>query len=257
MSQRDPPDLLAPAAPPAEGTRAHAAADPLTDGAPAAQSEGVERPSAQAVRGEMPIGTPPPSGLTKKERDALFRHIYDREFTYVWHSLRRFGVWDRDLEDAAHDCFVVIHRRLDDYDRDRPLKPWLVGIAFRVASDFRRRAQHRREIVHDEVEAVDGRPGADTFVAERENREIVHEAMETLDSDRRAVFVLHELEGHPIPAVAEMLEVPLNTCYSRLRVARERFTAAVHRIQARRLNDATRREAATNAQRALKGGGTA
>lgn len=215
--------------------------DPLTDPSGGHQSRGVEQRASEAPAHDAAEpsenaslkASDPVVGMTKKERDALFRQIYDREFNYVWHSLRRFGVWDRDLEDAAHDCFVVIHRKLHEFDQDRPLKPWLVGIAFRVASDFRRRAQHRRELVSDEVEAVDPTQNAEHLVDAQQRRALVREAIESLDEDKRAVFVLHEIEGHTMPEVAEVLEAPLNTCYSRLRLARERFAAAVKRLQAR------------------------
>ena len=66
--------------------------------------------------------------------------VYTTHFRHVWHSLRRIGVPWADLEDAAHDVFVVVHRRLTDFDPERPIKPWLSGIAYRVASDRRRKA---------------------------------------------------------------------------------------------------------------------
>lgn len=187
----------------------------------------TEPSPAPPTRGADPAGV-----RASYDKEKLFRDIYNTEFGYVWNALRRFGVWERDLEDAAHDLFIVVHRKLDTYDRDRPIKPWLLGIAFRVASDFRRRAQHRNEVVKDDVVAVAADIPADALIAERERRELVWRALEALDTDRRAVFVLHEIEGYAIPAIAEMIDVPLNTCYSRLRVARERFAAAVRRIRA-------------------------
>jgi len=177
------------------------------------------------------VGAEPVGVRSIAERDALFREIYNAEFSYVWNALRRFGVWERELEDASHDLFIVVHRKLDTYDRSRPLKPWLLGIAFRVASDFRRRAQHRNEVVKDEVDAVAREKNAEALLSERERKDLVWRALDTLDTDRRAVFVLHELEGYPMPAISEMIEVPLNTCYSRLRIARERFATAVRALK--------------------------
>jgi len=249
MNEHLPPDPVEPAAAGDPAENDARSRDRVTDPLGTPQSRVVESVTLEtgakvptdlsAVRdvSKTPIldesdASPGTPGLTKKERDALFRQIYDREFNYVWHSLRRFGVWDRDLEDAAHDAFVVIHRKLHTYDQDRPLKPWLVGIAFRIASDFRRRAQHRHEIVSDEIEAVDTAGDALQQIDARERRGLVRQALDTLDEDKRAVMVLHEIEGHTIVAVSEMLEVPLNTCYSRLRLARERFTSAVKRLQA-------------------------
>lgn len=72
-----------------------------------------------------------------------FRGIFETQLTFLWNTLARFGVADRDLEDVAHEVFVVVSRRLSDYDPSRPLRPWLFAIAYRCASDYRNRAAHR------------------------------------------------------------------------------------------------------------------
>ncbi len=172
----------------------------------------------------------------------VFRRVYESEFKPVWHALRRFGVWDRDLEDAVHEVFVVVHRKWSDYDPERPLRPWLVGISFRVASDYRGKAQHRREIAKDDIEVEEtpmaiANQRADAQIESKQDKDLVHLALEQLEEDRRNVLVLHELEGMSIPAIAELYEtmgtqVPINTLYSRLRLGREQFTKAVRQLQA-------------------------
>ncbi len=162
-----------------------------------------------------------------------FETLYRAEFTYVWHTLRRLGVRERDLEDLAHDVFVVVHRRLGDYDPSRPLKPWLFGIAFRVASGDRRRARYHAEVAGTVVDVAADVPGADDQLAARQDRQLVLDALEALDLDRRAVFVMHDIDGHAAPEIAAAVGVPLNTVYSRLRLAREKFAAAVRRLHAR------------------------
>jgi len=158
-----------------------------------------------------------------------FRAVYQAQFAYVWRSLRRLGVRERDLEDVAHDVFVAFYRGSDGYDRARPIRPWLFGICFRVASDYRRRAQHRFEVPSEAEEVADGGPDADARVASREARRLVLWALEALDFDRRAVFVMHDLDGYSMPEIAATLSAPLNTLYSRLRLAREQFAIAVRR----------------------------
>jgi RNA polymerase sigma-70 factor (ECF subfamily) len=159
-----------------------------------------------------------------------FGTLYESEFSYIWHALRRLGVPERDREDLCHDVFVILYRAWADYDTARPLRPWLFGIAFRVASDYRRRARHRFE-VPGECDSADTAPIADEHVAVSEQRRLIQEALATLDLDRRAVFVMHDLDGHAMPEIAAALAVPLNTCYSRLRLARQQFAAAVRRRQ--------------------------
>ena len=135
----------------------------------------------------------------------------------------------RRLEDAAHDVFLVVHRRLVDYDTTRPIKPWLAGIAARIASEFRRRAQHRREIVSDTVDehALDLTPSADVALDDKRRRDLVLRGLEKLEFNRRTVLVLHDIEGHSMPDIARALEENVNTLYARLRTARAEFGAAV------------------------------
>lgn len=170
-----------------------------------------------------------------------FAEVYDGHFKAVWLGLRRFGVWERDLEDAAHDVFLVVHRRLPDYDPARPLRPWLLGIAARVASEFRRKSQHRHEVVSEDVETESGRIGsvagtpahgvrADRALDDKERRALLHRALDTLDFDRRTVLVLHDIEGHAMPDIAAALEVNVNTLYARLRQGRFDLKAAVESL---------------------------
>lgn len=169
------------------------------------------------------------------ERDRAFREIFDGEASYVWHTLRRLGVRPADLPDVSHDVFVTVYRRLADYDTSRPLRPWVFGVAFRVASDYRRLAHHRREVSCDTIEQIrDEAPGAEQAVATREERDLVIEALESIDLEQRAVMVMHDLDGHAMPVIADALSIPINTAYSRLRLARERFRAAVQRLRKRR-----------------------
>lgn len=188
----------------------------MTDQAPARQSPGVSVALAAAPAVRRPT----------------LPEVYEAHFSYVWTCLKRLGVWERDLEDAVHDVFVVVHRRMSDFDPSRPVKPWLAGISARVASEFRRRARNRHEVVHDDVEAIDEGPRADAVVGDRQRRRLVLQALDQLEFDRRTVFVLHELEGHAMPEIASALEISVNTLYSRLRAARQDFAAAVKQLSA-------------------------
>lgn len=194
----------------------------MTDLAITPQTPHVSSARAAAVH-EMPPAAP-----------TSLDDIYRAEFSYVWRTLRRLGARPADLEDLAHDVFVVVHRKLADYDTARPIRPWLFGISFRVASDYRRRARFKAEVATGRVEAQSTLPRPDDRIAAEQDRALVIEALESLDLDRRAVFVMHDIDGISAPDIAGVLDVPVNTVYSRLRVARQRFTAAVRRLVARR-----------------------
>jgi RNA polymerase sigma-70 factor, ECF subfamily len=160
-----------------------------------------------------------------------FPTIYRSEFPYVWKTLRRLGAPPQDIEDLAHDLFVVVHRHLAEYDPTRPLRPWLFGIALRVVADFRRSPRQAREILGDPTEPVDGKPTPQERLESSEARALLMKALDKLDLDRRAVFVMHELDEIPIPEIACALAIPLNTAYSRLRLARADVTASLHRLR--------------------------
>jgi len=158
-----------------------------------------------------------------------FAEVYRSELAYAWRLLRRLGVSEADLEDAAHDAFLVVHRRLTDYDPARPLRPWIAGITVRVASERRRRAHRRREVPDASLDPVDTRVAAEQ--ERREARVLLARALEALRPDRRVVVVLHDLEGHSMPEIVEIVEAPLNTLYSRLRLGRRDLAAAVRRLR--------------------------
>ncbi len=162
-----------------------------------------------------------------------FREIFETQSAWMWNTLRRLGVHERDLEDVAHEVFIAVHRRLGDYDPARPLRPWLFGIALRTALRYRELARHRREVMGRDHEPMCEAPSAEDRIAAAEARRLVRHALAGMEMNRRAVFVMHEIDGEPIPAVADALGVPLNTAYSRLRLARADFRAAVKRLTAR------------------------
>ena len=159
--------------------------------------------------------------------------VFRAEASYVWNTLRRLGVRTADLEDVTHDVFMVVHRKWDDFDPARPVRPWLFGIALRVASDYRRSARVQRERVTDDVDREAHGPSTEEQVEQARRRALVITALDALSDEQRVVFVRHELEGAAMPEIATEAGIPINTAYSRLRLARERFVAAVRAISSK------------------------
>jgi RNA polymerase sigma-70 factor (ECF subfamily) len=162
-----------------------------------------------------------------------FRTIFELEAAYVARTLRRLGVDAADVEDMAHEVFLAVHGHLGDYDPQRPLKPWLFGFAFRVASHYRRKATHPPR-ADGEIDVADPAAPADVEIERAERRQMVLDALEHIELGRRAVFVMVELDGIAAPAIAESLGIPVPTVHSRLRLARQDFAKAIHRLRARR-----------------------
>jgi RNA polymerase sigma-70 factor, ECF subfamily len=160
--------------------------------------------------------------------DEDFQRIYKEGFGYVFNTLLRLGA-GADAEDLSHEVFLTAYRKLASYDRARPLNPWLFGIAYRVASDFRKRSRTRREVFEEPPDLPDERPGSEAQLMERQRRRVVLDALDELALEKRAVLVMCDLEGSSVPDAAEALKWQLNTAYSRLRVARLEFAAALRR----------------------------
>jgi len=165
---------------------------------------------------------------------ANFDQIYREHFPYVWRTLRRLGVAPANLEDVTHEVFVVVHRRFADFDRQRPVRPWLFGIAYRLASEDRRRAHRRFELATPAPDGLALASAADDLIETDERRRLVLECLQSLSIEQRAVLILLDIDGEAAASVAVAMNVPLPTVYSRLRAARRKFAAAVRRANLRR-----------------------
>jgi len=144
-------------------------------------------------------------------------------FETVWRSLRRFGISESQADDAAQRVFLAFADRLPDVEAGRE-RPYLIGIAVRVAANLRRQQLRSREELSDQLdEAPSSARDPETLLVERQKRQRLDRALETLPELQREIFVLYELEGFSIPEIAGALEIPLGTAASRLRRAREAF----------------------------------
>lgn len=154
-----------------------------------------------------------------------FEALYRTHFNFVWRTLRRLGVSEAALDDAAQEVFVVVHRRLADFVPESSPKAWLYAIAQRVASDQRRTVRRKGNLLplHDDMVARDKTP-LDAAIQSQAN-DLVLDFLETLDPARRSVFILVELEQMSAPEVAEASSENLNTIYYRIASARKAFAA--------------------------------
>jgi RNA polymerase sigma-70 factor (ECF subfamily) len=163
-----------------------------------------------------------------------FREIFAQQFSYVWNVLKRLSVAERDLEDLTQQVFLQVHGQLASFDTRRPLRPWLFSFAYNAASNYRALARHRVELSIVAPEQVDATPAADEQLITRQELELAELALTRVALDRRALLLLHEVEGQSMPEIAQALEIPLNTAYSRLRLARREYELAVKRLRAQR-----------------------
>jgi RNA polymerase sigma-70 factor (ECF subfamily) len=193
-------------------------------------SPAVERaPSRPEIALSAPAATP------------LFDDVYTAHFPFVWRSVRRLGVDASAVDDVVQEIFLVVHRRLDEFEARSSMKTWLFGIVLRVVRQHRRTLSRKpaqlggAASIDPDVDRVrDERSrGPQDHLLEREAVRTLHAILDELDDEKREVFVLCELEQMTVPEIAEAVEANVNTVYSRLRAARRDFDQAVARHRAR------------------------
>jgi RNA polymerase sigma-70 factor (ECF subfamily) len=183
------------------------------------------------------VGSRPDAGELTAMRPphAGFRAVYDAHFELAWRCLRRLGVRGPDLMDQTQKVFLVVHAKLGDFEGRSPLSTWVFGICRRVASDYRRSASIRCEVVTDpaELDAVSAWP-QEPGASKKEFERVAERILDKIPEPQRLVFVLFELEEMSGDDIAILLELPVGTVRSRLRLARESFRREVKRLTAMR-----------------------
>jgi RNA polymerase sigma-70 factor, ECF subfamily len=172
------------------------------------------------------------AGERRPDRLPEFDEIFVQHSPYVWRVLARLGVQSRDVPDACQEAFLVVHRRLGDFDPARgTLRSWVYGICARVASEYRRRHPNRRE-TSDAALAHVGvvQQQEDELEAARAWRRL-SSILDAMDAPKREVFVLYELEALPISEVAMSLGCPVQTAYARLHAARRLVLSAFRKTE--------------------------
>jgi RNA polymerase sigma-70 factor (ECF subfamily) len=184
---------------------------------------------------ELP--SPPPADVLAEP--TAFTDVYDEYFAFVWRTARRMGVDPSALEDVCQEVFLVVHRRLGEFEGRSSLRTWLFGIVMRIVQ-VHRRSLSRKSPAHrstgdlvDPDTLADRQQAPDEAVSGSEAVRIAHALLDQMHDDKRAVFILSELEDMPAAEVAEAVGANINTVYARLRAARQEFAAAAARQRAR------------------------
>lgn len=173
----------------------------------------------------LQLVSPPPPGVSADEECLA---AFQNELDYVFRTLRRLGIAQSELEDLAQEVFMALRGAWVEYDKNRPLRPYLFGIAFRLACTHQRK--RRREVSFGMVEVSDVGPGPDDALHKKQARALLLAALERVPLRRRAVLIMHDIDDVPVGEVAAALGVPLFTAYSRLRKARTELETAVRRM---------------------------
>jgi RNA polymerase sigma-70 factor (ECF subfamily) len=167
--------------------------------------------------------------------DARVRACLERHYAFVWRMLRRIGVPEHAVADAAQNVFLVFARRAEDVELSAE-RAFLLGSARRVASEYRRsERKHLGAVPLDAAVAVaSADPLPDDLTEHKRARECFDQVLDAMSMDLRVVFVLFELESLSTPQIAELLDIPVGTASSRLRRAREQFQTLAAKLWRRR-----------------------
>jgi RNA polymerase sigma-70 factor (ECF subfamily) len=208
---------------------------PVTEAPRAGHENDMSHADSAPVPAQATSMAPVTESRAARNLRAAFRAMYDAHVDFVWRNLRRLGVSETEVDDKTQEVFVIAHRRFADFeDRGHGPRAWLFQIVLRIASDARRHrrrhpidpdgglAQDRESVAPQQAEAID----------RREQLDLLDRALATIEVGRRAVLLLHEIEEMTAPEIADVMGIPLNTVYSRLRVARGELESAVEELRA-------------------------
>jgi RNA polymerase sigma-70 factor (ECF subfamily) len=159
--------------------------------------------------------------------------VFSENAPYAWRVLRGLGVPEADVDDVCQEVFITVHRRLPDFEGRSTVRTWVYGICVRAAADYRKRVRTRREVGATAPRELAVAPRQEDAVSIQQARDTLHGILDRLDDDKRAVFVLYEIEELAMADVASVVGCPLQTAYSRLHAARREVEEAVDRLQAR------------------------
>ena len=160
-----------------------------------------------------------PARVTDRAPQPSFSDVFREHARYLWRALLGLGVRPSDVDDVCQEVFLIVHRRLPEFDGNA-LRSWLYAICLRVASEYRRSARVRREVSVEQVPESHALGGQYDVVLGKQLSARLLGVLDRLDDDKRAAFVLYEIEELALREVAETLGCPLQTAYSRLTAAR-------------------------------------
>jgi RNA polymerase sigma-70 factor (ECF subfamily) len=199
---------------------------------------GAWSPEADSGRGLPPLPLVEARGgepaLARPSLD--FTHVYSTFFSHVVRWIRALGGPIADLEDIAQEVFLVVRRRLPQFDGEN-LVGWLYQITRYTVRDHRRRAwfRHvlsgRRDIDLDDMPHSQDGPAA--HLDKKEAQRVVHDLLSRMSDKRRTAFVLFEIEGYSGEEIALMQDIPVSTVWTRLYHARRDFLGLVAKHNSR------------------------
>lgn len=184
-----------------------------------------------------------PSARAFAVPSATFEQLYDDHVDFVWRSARRLGVDELGADDVVQQTFLVVHRRLSEFEGRSSARTWIFSILLRVVHDHRRSLRRKSpywfqpsldpNLVPDDTSGSNPEEALQRAEASR----TIDRLLDSLDGDKRAVFVLAELEEMNAEEIGQAIGLDRKAVYSRLRAARIDFERAAARLRRQERRD--------------------
>jgi RNA polymerase sigma-70 factor, ECF subfamily len=189
---------------------------------------------------DVPPGLPAADAQTSaahvRDAGASFREIYDRYFDFVWRAAANRGVPASALHDVTQEIFIVVHRKLAQFEGRSSLRTWLAAIVRRVVADFIRK-RGNQPAGDETLEVEPAAHAAPEDIERRSALELLDRLLASMSGEQREVFLLYEIEELSGTEIAELTGTNENTVWTRLRTARRIFQEGVARQRARQTRE--------------------
>lgn len=170
----------------------------------------------------------------ESEPELRFEAVYRGHFRRVYRWIARLAP-QADAEDLSQEVFLVVHRRLGEFEGKARITTWLFQITYHVIGAHLRRQRterHGRGLLREQP--LESAPEPLQVMVREEEVLAVRTALEGMHLKHRTVLVLFELEQWSCADIAEALAIPVDTVYSRLHYARRKLASKVASRFARR-----------------------
>jgi RNA polymerase sigma-70 factor (ECF subfamily) len=157
---------------------------------------------------------------------SAFRALYDSHFSRVHRTARLLGMPASELDDVTQEVFTTAFSRLDRFAGGN-FGHWLHRICANVVTDRHRKRRVRETFARllgtgPELE-VERAPGPEANSIRAQSQRQIAVILSRMKPKHREVFALFELEGLSGEEIAERVECPVNTVWTRLHHARAEF----------------------------------
>ena len=152
--------------------------------------------------------------------------LFDQHAPYLCRVVHRLTGSAETAEDVVQEVFLLAYDRRDELEDRTGIRTWLYRVAVNHVRHRRRSfARYRGLLDRYQAEPLpdSSHESPDEVASRQEQGKLIHACVQRLSDKQREVFVLYELEELEGQEIAEILELPVNTVWSRLRLARQAF----------------------------------